>query len=95
MMRAVAFITAMMGATAAPAQENCGSYVQIAERLAGDYEEQRAFQGLSTSGHALEVWAAPGIGSWTVVLVTPDGMGCVLDAGVSGFVRLPVAGEGL
>ena len=63
----------------------CGPHAEGMELLARNHQEFPVFQGLSDSGTAIQVFASA-TGSYTVVAVMPNGMGCVLDTGQAASV---------
>jgi hypothetical protein len=59
----------------------CGPYDTIAERLSVEYDEQPTGRGLDSKGLLLELWASEKTGTWTALVVRPDGIACVAQAG--------------
>lgn len=65
----------------ASAQENCGDYAKMVEALGRVYGETRRFQGPSSSGqYMVEIFAKDG-GTWTALIVNPNGFACITAAG--------------
>ena len=58
----------------------CGTYADVANGLRDAYEESRVAQGLTSAGVVIEVFAS-GTGTWTLVLVTPNGVSCLVSHG--------------
>jgi hypothetical protein len=77
------------GAVAAPAV--CIPYDDIVGQLTGRYSEAVVARGLSARGHAVEVWRAPDGATWSVVIVTPNGVACLVDAGADWETVTPAA----
>jgi len=67
--------------TPVKAQQACLSADILAERLASEYGEQKTGSGLMTETQALEIWASPETGTWTIFLVTPAGIACIISTG--------------
>lgn len=65
---------------AVQAQTVCGPRAAFVEQLARQHGEQTSALGLAAGGRIVEVLSARG-GSWTILVVRPDGVACVLAAG--------------
>ncbi len=65
----------------AAAQSNCGPMTRIAAALASRYGEAPVASGLSGSGAAIVLFATPDGGTFTVLVVRPDGTACGLASG--------------
>ena len=88
---------AMLGQCAKPAaaQTNCGNHEEGMKQLERVHGEHRVFQGLSDKGLIIVVTASVA-GSYTVLLVQPSGIGCVVDSGEAATVtaiRAPEKGS--
>ena len=60
----------------------CGSYEALTERLTGQFGERMVASGVSTNGRAyVEFWASEKSGTWSVVMVLPNGVSCLTSAG--------------
>lgn len=66
----------------------CGQHKVLAEALELQYQERQRALGLSRSGALIEVYASEG-GTWTVLLITPDGIACILTDGEAWQEALP------
>lgn len=85
---AVIFYLAMVGAAvvllvagAAMAEHMiCEDRRSVVEQLETTYGEQTVSVGLMNSGYVIETLASPS-GSFTVLMVSPDGLACVMAAG--------------
>ena len=71
-------IVAVGGEAAAAAV--CGEREMMTQRLAQQYQEHSDSMGLTADGNLLEVYSSDD-GTWTVLLVNPKGVACVLAAG--------------
>jgi hypothetical protein len=58
----------------------CGQRQQIVDYLAAQYHQTRDSSGLSSSGWLLEVYVSS-TGTWTIVMSSPKGTACMVDAG--------------
>lgn len=67
-------------ATAQTAQMACGDHATVTGSLEQQYQEMKMGRGLTSSGHLIEVFAGEA-GTWTILLVTPEGVACNLTAG--------------
>ena len=68
--------------TPAEAQQvPCAPREIVVERLKSGYGESPAGLGIQSSGQLIEIWAAPGTGTWTVLMSRPDGNTCVVASG--------------
>ncbi len=74
-------------AVSAQAQPACGSYNEIVQTItAPKYGERKVAQGQTKIGAeggkiVIEVFAAPKGKTYTMLLVRPDGMACIIGAG--------------
>lgn len=92
LMRAMT-IAAALAAGAAQAQQtsNCAPYPAIAERLASVWRQAPVAIG-SMQENILQIFAATG-GSWTALVIQPDGIGCIVASG-DNWATITVAPEG-
>lgn len=67
----------------------CHDYQKIAETLGKRYGETPVSLGLQTNGHLLQVFSSAASGSWTILSVTPSGIGCIVAAGRNWQSRQP------
>lgn len=75
-------VSAVVGASPTAAQAaTCAPRDAIIERLKIGYGEGPAGFGIQSSGQLIEIWAAPGTGTWTVLMSRPDGKTCVVATG--------------
>lgn len=75
----LAFVVALLVSPAA-AQIACYDYSQVTARLATIHGEVRSEVGVDDRG-ILELWRNPATGTFTVLIHTPEGLGCPLAAG--------------
>jgi hypothetical protein len=90
-----AFIAAVLAVLALPAsaqQPQCGPLAQLHEHLAKQYDEHPAGEGATEHGMLARVYASPA-GTWTFVLIRPDGIACVATMG-EGWQQSPVKAPG-
>lgn len=82
-------------ASCAPAyaQENCAPTPKVYEILAGQFQEQRMFLGLTEHGAMVEMWGNPETDTWSLIITRPDGISCAPAVGVGFEFRLPVTGD--
>ena len=66
----------------AQAQPACMSHGKMVDLLSGRYSEQRVSVGLETSGRLIELFATADGETWTMVMTTPNGVTCVIAAGL-------------
>ncbi len=78
------FIVGALFATTVPSHAAvvCGDRTELIGALSGDYNEQPAYEALTTDGRLMEVLTSE-TGTWTVLLTTPSGKTCVIAAGTS------------
>ena len=78
-----ASLTFGLAAAAPPAlaQTACGQYERLREALTEAYGETVAGRGLQSATRLIEVWRSPETGSWTVLMVLPSGMTCIVASG--------------
>jgi hypothetical protein len=68
----------------------CGEREAISERLGQQYHEKSESIGLTSDGNLLEIYRSDQ-GTWTVLLVTPKGVACVVAAGEAWQQKDPLA----
>lgn len=78
-------------AVASAEQPTCGSYTEFAEELAMRWGESVIERGLSHEGVILEWWGNPETGTWTVLVVRPDGTACTDNFGEGYETFEPIA----
>lgn len=69
--------------------EGCNSIVEMAKQLDADYGEVPVAIGVQTDGRLLEIYASEASGTWTVIVIRPNGTGCMVAAG-RGWEILPI-----
>ena len=93
-----ALLMFMCGANTLQAAPACGDHTAITEALGLKWGEQKEHAGLMNGDTALEVYANPKTGTWTIIMVNAEGLACLV---ASGEVWLkfeyiePVVGEPL
>ncbi|MGL4280908.1 MAG: hypothetical protein ACRCS0_11115 [Albidovulum sp.] len=78
-----ASLTFGLAAAAPPAfaQAICGQYEALRAVLTDDYGESVSGRGLQSETRMIELWRSPETGSWTLLMILPSGMGCILASG--------------
>jgi hypothetical protein len=71
---------AAVASTGAQAASSCAPRSEIAKALGDSFHEQQGMYALSASGNLVELFVSKA-GTWTLVVSTPRGVSCVLDAG--------------
>ncbi len=66
--------------TAAP---TCGNADTLGARLAQRYGETSQSLGLTATGALMMLAANPETGTWTALIIRPDGVGCVAASGTN------------
>ncbi len=64
-----------------PSHNFCGFYASMRVRLNRDYGEILHGWGISSPQTKVEIWANDETGTWTILVVYPDGRACVRAAG--------------
>lgn len=77
---ALGLCSTLLVAGPALAQMACGEHTNVTGTLHQDYRETKKAIGLTEGGHLVEVFAGES-GTWTILLVTPEGVACSLTAG--------------
>ena len=81
---------AVLIATPAVAQEpQCGPHANVAAVLADTYGESRIGFGMEARGGLVEFYADPLDGSWTILVVGPEGQACIASEGQAWTVEAP------
>ena len=76
----LAALAAVMLCASASGQPVCLPYPHLSAQLARLFGEHRTGRGVLDEGMASEIFLSPS-GSWTFVVVRPDGIACVVASG--------------
>jgi len=60
---------------------NCTKRAEMIENLNVRFGESRQSIGLTPGGQALEIFAHPETGTWTILLTLPNGTSCMMASG--------------
>lgn len=71
------------------AQMQCGGFADTVAHLSTQYGESLAVQGLDGAGNVIAMFANPDTGTWTALIVYPDGTACMASAGHSFELHKP------
>ena len=63
-------------------QMMCGNRAEIVRQLSRKYGETRRSMGITGQRGVVEVFASDATGSWTILLTNPQGLTCLMAAGV-------------
>ena len=74
-------VAALLLCGAPAAQPNCDSVDRIRRHLLEQFRESPVGRGLNSRGLTVEVFASPGGRTWSIVVVGPDGWGCLVEEG--------------
>lgn len=67
---------------AAPAcAQQCAGYADVANGLSNRFQEELAVRGKNPDGTVSEIWGNSATGSWTYIVVTPNGVACLIASG--------------
>lgn len=78
---AAALSVATLAATPVQAQVPCAPRAVVIERLKSGYGEDLSGVGIQSTAQVVEVWIAPGTGTWTVLMSLADGKTCIIASG--------------
>jgi hypothetical protein len=87
---AVAVLLILFMAVAALAQQGCGPADQMMEALRSGYGEVLVGEGYAAAG-IVQTYANAATGSFTVVVILPSGMACLVAAGEDWHAVEPAA----
>ena len=73
----------------------CGKHEAIIESFATKYNEAPVSMGLASDGSLLQVLASPDGETWTVLLIRPPGIACIMAVGVNWNAALSRPGHGI
>jgi hypothetical protein len=79
-MKALALV-ALVAATPAVGQMQCGGYADAVAHLSSEYGESLTMQGMDGAGNVVAMFANPDTGTWTALIVRPDGTACMAASG--------------
>lgn len=75
-------------ATPVAAQQNCAPYEIVDERLQSQYGEQVRTAGIGDNGQSVVLqYANEETGTWTIVVLNPVGMACLVASGEAWELR--------
>ena len=86
MKRLACVFTLLLSVPASAQSISCADRESVVARLTGLGEAQSGL-GLATKGQVFEIWAAPEVGTWTIVLSHSNGLSCIMAYG-SGWTGL-------
>lgn len=89
----VGMIFALNPTLANPA--NCSKRTDMVEKLNERFGESRQSTGLTPGGQALELFAHPETGTWTILLSLPNGTSCMMASGHAYQAIKAPAGQGV
>ncbi len=72
---------ALILAAAPAAAITCLPQADLYATLSAEYNEAPQMQGLSGDGMLMQVWAGE-TGTWSLLIVTPEGQACVMATGL-------------
>ena len=79
---AIAFgLCILTPAASASAQSQCGDRGELVTILSERFGESPVAGGLSRAGTLIEVFSSGSGDTWSLVVTTPDGVSCLIDAG--------------
>ena len=79
-----AVVTTLLLAACVPAHaqnSNCAPHLMIIEGLADRYGERRVMSGLNGDSTVVEMYANDQTGTWTALVVQPNGTACLVASG--------------
>lgn len=76
----LALVSVLIGSPAF-AQMQCGGYADAVALLADRYGESLRVEGLDGAGNSVQMFANPDTGTWTALIVYPDGSACMASSG--------------
>lgn len=78
----VAILMLFFMSTAIAQPANCMPHTKAKTELRVNYGEQPVARGVSRAGAWItEIWANEETGTWTILLLRPGGIACVVDGG--------------
>jgi hypothetical protein len=97
-MRALALILLLAGCAASDMSQAipalCAGRADILARVERQFGETTAAFGLTVDGTLMEILATADGGTWTMIESRPDGLACLIAAGVE-WQRLQAKGAGI
>ena len=85
-------IGAATGASAA--RLVCGERAGMVQKLASQYDEAPVSMGVAANGSLLQLLASPDGETWTLLLIRPSGIACIMATGESWDAVIPRGGPG-
>ncbi|MBW4708644.1 hypothetical protein KX928_12700 [Roseobacter sp. YSTF-M11] len=76
-------LLAVLSFAAAPASAGCAPLELAQKKLADEYGEETIWVGIQPNEHQLIIMGEPGGGTFTVILLRPDGIACGIAVGTS------------
>lgn len=88
LMRLIFPVALILSSVSGASATVCGQHKVLVEALGLQYQERQRALGLSRSGALIEIYASEE-GTWTILLITPDGAACILTDGEAWQEALP------
>jgi hypothetical protein len=63
------------------AQANCAAFEDVKDILSQKYGERRHIGAMNDRNLLVEIWGNEETGTWTAIIVRPDGIACIVDQG--------------
>ncbi len=73
---------------AGASQDSCYPRVSYAIKMADTSGQKRQISGVEMRGNLMEIYANPETGSWTLVLILPQGLACEIGHGTNLEIEL-------
>lgn len=86
-------LACLVGPAMAQQASPCGPRDEILSALLSKYKEKPVAFGLSKSSHSMTVITASAKGTWTELVIQPDGKTCMVDSG-EGWQANEQSGDG-
>lgn len=80
-MERILILLALVPAAALADPRPCAPHDKMAEALAAQYGEAPHAIGLAQDDTVMELYAAPGTGTWTLAVTLPTGLTCLVASG--------------
>lgn len=77
----LAFLLVLLPSLASAQQVSCNHRDAVAAYLKESWDEDRQVLALDATGAAVEIFASPETGTWTLTLTRPGGLTCLLASG--------------
>jgi len=84
-------LVALVWASPSHAQNKCAPYDGVVKAAKEKFNESVASSGVASDGTRIEILATPDGSTWTLIVITGNGLACFVTEGVDWYNAAPIA----